>query len=154
MPPEAHDRAADPPEGTAAASGPDSASPHAQPPPANPHAHSRRAGPFTVVALSGEIDMATEGFVSEHLDVATAPPEPDVLVDLRGVTFFDCSGLRLLCRAETRARERGGRLRIVSDLPRIRSLLRAAGLLRRFPPLEELPPPRRPESESPQPPPP
>ncbi|MPY64905.1 STAS domain-containing protein [Streptomyces spongiae] len=154
MPPEAQDRAADPPEGTAAASGPDPASPHAQCPSANPHAHSRRTGPFTVVALSGEIDIAAEDFVAEHLDAATARPEPDVLVDLRGVTFFDCSGLRLLCRAEARARERGGRLRIVSDLPRLRRLLRAAGLLTRFPPLAELPPPCRPESEPPPHPPP
>ncbi|GAA3836638.1 STAS domain-containing protein [Streptomyces phyllanthi] len=149
MPPETHDRAADPPEGTAAASGPA---------PANPYAHSRRAGSYTVVEVSGEIDMATAGFVDEHLDTATAAPEPDVLVDLRGVTFFDCSGLRVLCRAESRARARGGRLRIVSDQPCMRTLLRAAGLLSRFPPLAEppaeLPPPRRPENGSaPHPPP-
>ncbi|MFJ9582437.1 STAS domain-containing protein [Streptomyces acidicola] len=153
MPPEDHDRAADPPEDTAAMSRPVPKSPCARPLPANPYAHSRWTGSFTVVEVLGEIDMATADFVAEHLDAATAPAEPDVLVDLRGVTFFDCSGLRLLCRAEARARERGGRLRIVSDLPRMRRLLRAAGLLNRFPPLAELPPPRRPESESPQPPP-
>lgn len=151
MPSEAHDPAADPPEDTAATSRPVPAS--ARPLPANPYAHSRWAGPFTVVEVSGEIDMATADFVAEHLDAATAPPEPDVLVDLRGVTFFDCSGLRVLCRAEARARERGGRLRIVSDLPRMRRLLRAAGLLNRFPPLPELPPARRRGNESPPPPP-
>lgn len=52
----------------------------------------------------GEIDLATAGFLSEHLDAATATARPDVLVDLRQVEFFDCSGLRVLCRADTRAR--------------------------------------------------
>ncbi|WP_031487105.1 STAS domain-containing protein [Streptomyces bicolor] len=109
------------------------------PPPANAHARTRRCGPFTVVEVVGEIDLATAVFVAEHLDAATARPEPDVLVDLRWVDFFDCSGLRVLCRAETRVRERGGRLRIVSDAPRILRLLRGAGLLGRFAPLSGVP---------------
>lgn len=109
------------------------------PPGANAYARTRSSGPFSVVEVSGEIDMATVGFLLEHLDAATAGPKPDVLVDLRSVAFFDCSGLRVLCRAETRASERGGRLRVVSDGPRIHRLLRASGLLRRFPPLPGLP---------------
>ncbi|MET9831067.1 STAS domain-containing protein [Streptomyces sp. NPDC006385] len=109
------------------------------PPPANTHARTRRSGPFTVVEVMGEIDLATAVFVAEHLDAATARPESDVLVDLRRADFFDCSGLRVLCRADTRARDRGGRLRIVSDAARIRRLLRGAGLLGRFTPLPGIP---------------
>ncbi|MEU6372370.1 STAS domain-containing protein [Streptomyces sp. NPDC046909] len=109
------------------------------PPAANPYARTYRHGPFTVVEAADEIDMATAGALAEHLDAATEGAGPDVLVDLRAVDFFDCSGLRVLCRAESRARERGGRLRIVSESPRIRRLLRASGLLGRFPPLPDLP---------------
>ncbi|ALV31674.1 STAS domain-containing protein [Streptomyces sp. CdTB01] len=105
------------------------------PPAANPHARTRFEGRFTVVEAAGEIDLATAGALGEHLDAATAGPRPDVLVDLRHVEFFDCSGLRVLCRAEARAREHGGRLRVISDQPRIRRLLAGTGLLRRFPPL-------------------
>jgi len=108
-------------------------------PAANAHARTRAQGGFTVVEALGEIDLATAGFLAEHLDTATAPPQPDVLVDLRYVEFFDCSGLRVLCRAEARARERGGRLRVVADQPRIRRLLIGAGLWRRFPPLSGVP---------------
>ncbi|MFJ9630630.1 STAS domain-containing protein [Streptomyces sp. NPDC101175] len=108
-------------------------------PPGNSCALTRPYGPFTVVEVSGEIDMATADLVVEHLDAATAVAEPDVLVDLRSVEFLDCSGLRVLCRAERRARERGGRLRIVSDGPRVDRLLRASGLFGRFPPLRALP---------------
>lgn len=109
------------------------------PPPANTHARTRRCGPFTVVEVMGEVDLATAALVTEHLDAATGRPESDVLVDLRRVDFFDCSGLRVLCRAETRARDRGGRLRVVSDAPQIRRLLRGAGLLGRFAPLPVIP---------------
>ena len=139
MPSELPDRGADPPMGTTAA---------CEHPAANPHARSYALGPFTVVEASGEIDLATADALAEHLDAATGRPAPDVLVDLRPVAFFDCSGLRVLCQAERRAKERGGRLRLVSDRPRIHRLLRACGLLRRFPPLPGLPPRSRPGNGS------
>lgn len=116
-------------------------------PTANPYARTRADGGFTVVEAAGEIDLATAGFLGEHLDAATATARPDVLVDLRRVEFFDCSGLRVLCRADTRARERGGRLRVLTDEPRLHRLLRAAGLWWRFPPLPGFPEP----SEFPEP---
>ncbi|MFE0254059.1 STAS domain-containing protein [Streptomyces sp. NPDC059010] len=133
MTPDADDRAPYPTEDLAADPF------RSAPPAANAHARTRRCGPFTVVEVIGEIDLATATLVAEHLDAATAKPESDVLVDLRRVDFFDCSGLRVLCRAETRVRDRGGRLRIVSDAPRIRRLLGGAGLLGRFAPLSAIP---------------
>ncbi|MFG2793276.1 STAS domain-containing protein [Streptomyces sp. NPDC048419] len=110
-----------------------------EPPAANPHARTLLVDGFVVVEVVGEIDLATAEFVLEHLDAATGRPSPDVLVDLRNVEFIDCSGLRVLCRGETRARERGGRLRLVSDAPHILRLLRGAGLMKRLPPLPALP---------------
>ena len=133
MTPETDDRAPGPSGRTA----PDSSA--ALPPTANPYARTYVSGPFTVVEVSGEIDMATAGLLCDHLDAATSRPGPDVLVDLRNVDFFDCSGLRELCRADSRARERGGRLRVVSDTPRLHRLLHASGLLHRFPPLARIP---------------
>ncbi|MFD8812038.1 STAS domain-containing protein [Streptomyces sp. NPDC059627] len=108
-------------------------------PTANSCARSRRSGVYLVVEVHGEVDIATEELLAEHLLAATAGPEPDVLVDLRRLDFLDCSGLRVLCRAEARARERGGRLRLVCEGPRIPRLLRAAGLMGRFPPLPGIP---------------
>ncbi|MFD6287295.1 STAS domain-containing protein [Streptomyces sp. NPDC060205] len=147
MPPQPHDHAAGPPEGGTeepglagtAHPGAESAA-ELRPPPANPYAHSYPGPGCTVVEVLGEIDMATAGALGEHLDALTSGGVPQVVVDLRKVQFFDCSGLRVLCRAERRATERGGTLRLVSDQPRIHRLLRACGLLGRFPPLAELPP--------------
>ncbi|MES5817488.1 STAS domain-containing protein [Streptomyces sp. RG80] len=129
MTPDSGDRAPGSPEG-ACGSGP---------PAPSPYARTYRHGPFTVVEAAGEIDMATAGLLAVHLDAATERARPDVLVDLRTVDFFDCSGLRVLCRADSRAREQGGRLRLVSESARIRRLLRASGLLGRFPPLPDIP---------------
>ncbi|MGW4869907.1 STAS domain-containing protein [Streptomyces chartreusis] len=109
------------------------------PPRANPYARTRRCGTFTVVEVTGEIDLASEALLAEHLTAAAGEPGADVLVDLRRVAFFDCSGLRALCRAERRARDHGGRLRVVSEAPRIRRLLHGAGLLGRFPLLPGIP---------------
>ncbi|MGW3445103.1 STAS domain-containing protein [Streptomyces sp. NPDC001076] len=108
-------------------------------PTANSCARTRRSGAQLVVEVYGEVDVATEELLAEHLLAATAGAEPDVLVDLRRLDFLDCSGLRVLCRAEARARERGGRLRLVCEGPRIPRLLRASGLLGRFPPLPGIP---------------
>lgn len=117
-------------------------------PQANPYARTYTCDGFIVVEVHGEIDMSTAGDLAAHLEAATAGPEPKVLVDLRRVDFFDCSGLRVLCRAESRAKEHDGSLRLISDTDKMRRLLRAAGLLTRFPPLPEVPPPSRPGSGS------
>ena len=83
----------------------------------------------TVVELHGEIDIATAQQTTLHLDVATARDAPLVVVDLRGVTFIDSTGLRPVCRAWCRAVDRGGNLTLVCTAPRILSTLRLAGLI-------------------------
>ncbi|NBM19810.1 STAS domain-containing protein [Streptomyces sp. GC420] len=93
----------------------------------------------TVVELFGEIDLLTAPAAAEHLDALTAGPRPDVVVDLSSVTFMDCSGLSVLCRARNRALERGGRIRLVVGSPRILRLLRVARLSAVFDVLEALP---------------
>ncbi|MER6185947.1 STAS domain-containing protein, partial [Streptomyces sp. NPDC001652] len=65
----------------------------------------------TVVELRGEIDILTTPPLSARLDTLTAGPHPDLLLDLRRVSFIDCSGLRVLCRASTRVLARHGRHR-------------------------------------------
>ncbi|MFD0132632.1 STAS domain-containing protein [Streptomyces sp. NPDC127159] len=80
---------------------------------------------------------------SADLGAATDRSTPDVLVALRPVDSFDRSGLRVLCRAETRAGEHGGRHRLVSETPRMHQVLRAGGPLTRLWPPAECAGPRR-----------
>ncbi|WLQ40526.1 STAS domain-containing protein [Streptomyces laculatispora] len=79
----------------------------------------------TVVALRDEIDIATAALIAPALDVATSDGSPHVVVDLTEVSFLDCSGLTLLCRARRRTLDRDGRFWLVCDCPRILRLLRA-----------------------------
>ncbi|GEC02701.1 hypothetical protein SSP24_03560 [Streptomyces spinoverrucosus] len=78
--------------------------------------------------LSGEIDILTAPCIGARLDVLSARPLPDLVVDLRSVSFIDCSGLGVLCRVSNHVRARQGRLRLVTDNPRFRRILRLTRL--------------------------
>ncbi|MCC5478283.1 STAS domain-containing protein [Streptomyces barringtoniae] len=91
--------------------------------------HTERAvGGTTVLELRGEIDILTAAPLGSRLDDLTAVVLPDLVVDLGAVSFIDCSGLRVLCRARNRVMERHGRLRLVTDSNQFLRILRGAGL--------------------------
>ncbi|MHA6761790.1 STAS domain-containing protein [Streptacidiphilus sp. PAMC 29251] len=81
-----------------------------------------------VVELYGEIDIATARLVTRHLDAATGGDRPQVVVDLRGVSFIDSGGMGPLCRAWCRAQDRGGDVSLICTDARILKTLRLAGL--------------------------
>ncbi|MEV7144119.1 STAS domain-containing protein [Streptomyces tauricus] len=82
----------------------------------------------TVVELRGEIDIATTPPIAARLDTLTGGPCPDLVLDLRAVSFIDCAGLGLLCRARSRVLARRGRLRLVTEDTHFLRVLCAAGL--------------------------
>ncbi|MBC3843372.1 STAS domain-containing protein [Streptacidiphilus sp. 4-A2] len=96
---------------------------------------------LTVVQLHGEIDLATAGLVTAHLDQVTGSGRPRIVVDLRQVGFVDAGGLDPLVRARRRALRRGGELALLCTDPRILRTLRLAGLLPGFPLAMTLPRP-------------
>lgn len=81
-----------------------------------------------VVTVHGEIDLETSVPLASGLDALTADPHPDLVLDLRNVTFIDCAGLSVLCRTRNRVRARRGRLRLVTDSGSFLRVLRATGL--------------------------
>ncbi|MFE6285292.1 STAS domain-containing protein [Streptomyces sp. NPDC057877] len=93
----------------------------------------------TVVELSGEIDILAAPHLWTRLDPLTAGPCPDLVLDLRPVSFIDCSGLAVLCRTRNRVLDRGGRLRLVISSPRILRILRCTGLGHAFEVTPDLP---------------
>ncbi|MGW2745511.1 STAS domain-containing protein [Streptomyces sp. NPDC001450] len=91
--------------------------------------HTERVlGAVTVVELRGEIDILTASPLGARLDDLTAAVLPDLVVDLRAVSFIDCAGLGVLCRARNRVVERHGRLRLVTDSNQLLRVLSGAGL--------------------------
>jgi anti-sigma B factor antagonist len=93
-----------------------------------PHITEQPARGATVLELRGEIDLVTALSLSARLDALTAHSRPDLVLDLRRVSFIDCSGLSILCRVRSRILTRKGRLRLVTDSSHFLRLLRHAGL--------------------------
>jgi anti-sigma B factor antagonist len=88
----------------------------------------------TVLEFRGEIDIAAAAEIEPVLDRVTQRAGARIVIDLRPVEFFDCSGLRLLYRARARVLERGGRLHLVCTHPLTLRVLRVTGLARLLPP--------------------
>jgi anti-anti-sigma factor len=87
----------------------------------------------TVVAVAGEVDVATAGeleaFVRGRLG-----DEGGVLLDLRDVTFLDSSGVRALAAVARHAAEGGGDLRVRGELREpVRQVLELTGMLQILP---------------------
>jgi anti-sigma B factor antagonist len=70
-------------------------------------------GGVSVVAVSGELDISGVGRVDEELRHAEENAPKAIVLDLRGLTFMDSSGLRLVLEADMRARQASRRFAIV-----------------------------------------
>jgi len=99
-----------------------------------PHLRIREEQGYLVLEFHGEIDIVAAMEILPHIDDRVTGQAPRVLVDLTSIEFFDCSGLRLLHRARTRALERDGELRLVCVHPLTLRILRATGLSKLLPP--------------------
>jgi anti-sigma B factor antagonist len=66
-----------------------------------------------IIAVTGELDIASASRIEEALREAEAAGPAVVLLDLRRLEFMDSTGLRTILSADARAREAGRRLVIV-----------------------------------------
>jgi anti-sigma B factor antagonist len=66
-----------------------------------------------VIAVAGELDIATAPSLCARLDATRAGRKPRLLVDLTDVAFCDSTGLRALLGAASEVRAHGGRFAIV-----------------------------------------
>ncbi|MDT9695737.1 anti-sigma factor antagonist [Streptomyces sp. P17] len=105
-----------------------------EPAPLTRHLRVRQDRGHTVLEFHGEIDIAAAVELLPYLDRMTARPHARIVIDLRPVEFFDCSGLRLLYRARGRVLDQGGQLHLVCVHPLTLRVLRLTGLARLLPP--------------------
>jgi anti-sigma B factor antagonist len=70
-------------------------------------------GRSIAVALIGELDLSEATGVEETLTDLERRKPALLVLDLRGLTFLDSSGLRLILEADLRARSEGRRLSVV-----------------------------------------
>jgi len=82
----------------------------------------REVDGWTVLAVSGEIDIATAPSLRERLHHLLADDKHRLIVDLDDVGFLDSTALGVLVGALKRARTDGGEVRIVCSQPRVRKV--------------------------------
>jgi anti-sigma B factor antagonist len=88
---------------------------------------------FAVVAVAGEIDVHTAPAFRDEMLTAITDESPRLIVDLTEVPFMDSSGLAALVVALRRARDEGGRVRLVGPTSGPRKVLRIVQLDRVLP---------------------
>jgi anti-sigma B factor antagonist len=85
-----------------------------------------------VLAVSGEVDVATVPRLREQLHALVAEGNQRIIVNLDGVDFLDSTGLGVLVGALKRVRSNDGDLFLVCTQPRIRKVFEVTGLTKVF----------------------
>ena len=79
------------------------------------------------IALTGELDLASAPVLKDLLSQAEGDGSAAIMLDLRGVTFIDSTGLHAFVRARKRAQENGHRLILVGANEQARKLFELTG---------------------------
>jgi anti-sigma B factor antagonist len=89
-------------------------------------------GAHTVVGVTGELDVASAPALRDRLLALVNRGAPSLVVDLRGVTFIDSTGIGSLLRIHHRQGLVGGSVHFVADQPavlRVLDLMQLTGRL-------------------------
>jgi anti-sigma B factor antagonist len=92
----------------------------------------RENGRRTVLAVSGEVDLATSPALRSVLETAFASGASELWIDFRRTTFMDSSGLHAVLDARARAENVGSRLEIVCPPGPVRRLFDIVGYSERL----------------------
>lgn len=88
----------------------------------------RDCGGRVVVALAGEMDATNAAHIGALL-TTVAVRVPQLIVDLAGLEFTDCAGMRALAAADRQARQAGGGLVLAAPTPQVLRVLDLTGLM-------------------------
>ncbi|MFY9932688.1 MAG: STAS domain-containing protein [Streptosporangiaceae bacterium] len=81
----------------------------------------------TVVAISGEVDVCTEAPLQQSLLRIIRECGAKLMLDMSGVSFIDCAGLRALLLTRRRAEMRGVFLRLIATSAAVRRVIELTG---------------------------
>ena len=81
----------------------------------------------TIVAISGEVDVGTEAQLQQSLLQIIRECGAKLILDVSGVSFMDCAGLRALLATRRRAEMRGGFLRLIATSAAVRRIIELTG---------------------------
>ena len=81
-----------------------------------------------IVAISGEVDVCTEAPLQQALLRNIRERGARLTVDVSGVSFMDCAGLRALLTTRRRAELRGGFMRLIAVSRAVRRIIELTGV--------------------------
>jgi anti-sigma B factor antagonist len=84
------------------------------------------------VALTGDLDLSTAKQAEEAIIEAEQKRPPVLLLDLRGLTFMDSTGLRVVVSADKRAKRDGRRTVVVQGPAAVRRVFEITRLNERL----------------------
>jgi anti-anti-sigma factor len=87
------------------------------------HIALRREGDLAVLALEGELDLASAPLFQSELDNPELGSCSKLVLDLRKLHFIDSTGLRIVFSARTRAQERGQLFAVTRGSEQVERLL-------------------------------
>ena len=82
----------------------------------------------TIVAVSGDVDVCTEALLRQALLRIIRERGARLMVDVSGVSFMDCAGLRALLATRRRAELRGGFMRLIATSAAVRRIIELTGM--------------------------
>ena len=81
----------------------------------------------TVVVVSGEVDVCTEASLQQALLRIMREHGARLLLDVSGVSFMDCAGLRVLLTTRRHAELHGGFMRLIAVSRAVRRIIELTG---------------------------
>jgi anti-anti-sigma factor len=90
----------------------------------------RTEGSATVIALTGELDLASSAALEDVLEQASGAQ--NLILDLRELEFIDSTGLSVLVKAHQAAQEQGRQFGLVQGGAQVQRLLTLTGLAERL----------------------
>jgi anti-anti-sigma factor len=90
------------------------------------------SGGVRSLRLTGEFDLAGVDQFERLLTADQTTEAATFVLDMRGLTFIDSSGLRALIMADQRVRAEGGRFIVVRGPDRVNAVLEMTGVAQRI----------------------
>src|SRR5689334_7820286 len=87
----------------------------------------------TLLALSGELDIASAGELEDQVAKLVAAGRTRVVADLSALSFCDSTGIGTLVRANNDCRRSGGYFRLAALSRNVARVMGVVGLLATFP---------------------
>ena len=92
----------------------------------------RSEGRAAVIAVSGELDLASSAALEDELARVAESGATQVIIDLRELEFMDSTGLSTLVKAHQRADEKGHEFSLVRGPQQVQRLLSLTGVEERM----------------------